>query len=614
MLLSKKQVYKFTKLHLIPIRKFSKINNLKIFIKLNFFLIFLRTELILTLSNNLKTEKPASITDRVIWCMYVPEPGDDQSMETESASKLFAYCRKNRVDIFNLDMLLQHYDCSKPLETNDLVHGHLVIDSNVSGTVLTASFSPDGTALATARSNGDVNFYKFPNPIQAEDKSEDTDNEPKEPANAKCLKVWRPHEGKPITSLYFLDDHKNATADVEFWSFILTGADYNREIKLWSCFNWTCLQTLNFYPSPLDDALPNSAKSNITTLPCIKTSIDLSSKYLVMSDITRKCFYVLHLNLDNSNYTCRCTAISEYILAYPALSFAIIEANEIKAKKYNQLNNINSTNVDELTNVEASTDILNVSLSSSSSLNPPNSVPQLNSEQEHLINVIRLYCIQTKQLQEMQIFLTGDQNISSYNSAGSPTPLMPISSAASLNQSSSLLQQLLPNHALTSQKKESEEKKPDQEGKFAEDSAIIQIVTPPIGANTYSGPILMTPDAFINSPTTRKSSEPNQKLDILQNFLNSSTNSGPSQSSNNLLSSRASSLTQVTNPIQELKQNSSLSKLNGNQKALAKVRSDSSSDSSSSSDMDQDDKEIAALSTSNKNLVPKNQIKLTGWF
>ena len=571
--------------------------------------------MVLTLNNNLKTEKPASITDRVIWCMYVPEPSDDQSMETESASKLFAYCRKSRVDIFNLDLLLQYYDCTKPLEVDDLVHGHLFIDPNMSGTVLTASFSPDGTALATARSNGDVNFYKFSNSTQTEEKSGDNDTESKQPLSAKCLKVWRPHEGKPITSLYFLDDHKNASADVEFWSFILTGADYNREIKLWSCFNWTCLQTLNFYPSPLDDGLANPAKSAITTLPCIKTSIDLTSKYLVMSDISRKCFYVLHLSLDNTNYTCRCTAISEYILAYPALSFAIIEANQIKAKKYNQLNNINSANTDELTGVEASTDLLNVSLSSSSSLNPPNSVPQLTSEQEQLINVIRLYCIQTKQLQEMQIFLTGDQNISSYNSACSPPPLMPISSTTSLNQSSSLLQQLLPNHALTSQKKENEEKKLDQDGKFAEDSAIIQIVTPPIGSNAYTGPILMTPDAFINSPTTRKSTESNPKLDILQNFLNSSTNSGPSQSSNNLLSSRASSLTQVTNPIQELKQNSSLSKLNGSQKHLPKVRSDSSTDSSSSSSgMDQDDKEIAALSTSNKNLASKKTTKLTGWL
>lgn len=549
--------------------------------------------------------------------MYVPEPGDEQSMETESAAKLFAYCRKGRVDIFNLDLLLQHYDCSKPLETNELIHGHLVIDLNMSGTVLTACFSPDGTALATASSNGDVNFYKFSNPIRPEEKNEENGCENKFPITLTCLKVWRPHDGKPITSLYFLDDHKNSSADVEFWSFILTGADYNREIKLWSCFNWTCLQTINFFPSPLDDALtsPNPNKSTITTLPCIKTAIDLTSKYLVMSDITRKCFYVLHLSLDNSNYSCRCTAISEYILAYPALSFAIIEAHQIKAKKYNQLNNINS-NSDDLTNTETNTDLLNTSLSSSNSLNPSNSVPQLTNEQEHLINVIRLYCIQTKQLQEMQIFLTGDQNISSYNSACSPPPLMPISTATSLNQSNSLLQQLLPNHALISQKKENEEKKSGQDEKFAEDSAIIQIVTPPIGTNAYSGPILMTPDAFINSPTTRKASEPNQKLDILQSFLNNSTNSAPSQSTNNLLSSRASSLTQVTNPVQELKQHNSLTKLNGTQKILHKIRTDSSSSSSSSSssDMDQEDKEIAALSSSNKSLPSKKQVKITGLF
>jgi hypothetical protein len=122
-----------------------------------------------------------------------------------------------------------------------------------------------------------------------------------------------------------LDDHKNPASDSQFWSFILTGADFNREIKLWSCSNWECLQTIRFL-APVYDDLPTltgsgssinsgsltSGNSIVVTKPVLKTAIDLSSTYLLMSDITRKCFYVLHLTQDANE--ARCTAISEFIL------------------------------------------------------------------------------------------------------------------------------------------------------------------------------------------------------------------------------------------------------------------------------------------------------------
>lgn len=129
----------------------------------------------------------------------------------------------------------------------------------------------------------------------------------------------------------------------------------------------------------------------------------------VMSDITRKCFYVLHLFKDPTTDEARCTAVSEYILAYPAISFAIIDSSTRKARKYNQLNNVNSTsamsadeaNFDSLTSENSLPQTMMSSSSSSSSLQ------QTGSSETDLVTMIRLYCIQTKQLQEMQIFLTG---------------------------------------------------------------------------------------------------------------------------------------------------------------------------------------------------------------
>lgn len=31
---------------------------------------------------------------------------------------------------------------------------------------------------------------------------------------------------------------------VPFWRFLITGADQNRELKMWCTVSWTCLQTI----------------------------------------------------------------------------------------------------------------------------------------------------------------------------------------------------------------------------------------------------------------------------------------------------------------------------------------------------------------------------------
>ncbi len=146
--------------------------------------------------------------------------------------------------------------------------------------------------------------------------------------------------------MYFLDDHKNNSNSNIFWSFLLTGADYNRELKIWECANWHCFQTLTFTSSSassLEDSSSVTKSQSGSQLPYFKTAIDLSSKYLVMSDITRKCFYVLHLNVEYDNTKASCSSISEFILAYPAVSFALIDMQVMKTKKYNQLNNLNGS-------------------------------------------------------------------------------------------------------------------------------------------------------------------------------------------------------------------------------------------------------------------------------
>ena len=80
------------------------------------------------------------------------------------------------------------------------------------GNVLAASFSPDGSAIAFSTSDGEVRFYtiNFQLLNEGDEEDADGDEEGKEVhIKPKCVEqMWSPHEGKPVTSIYFLDDHK----------------------------------------------------------------------------------------------------------------------------------------------------------------------------------------------------------------------------------------------------------------------------------------------------------------------------------------------------------------------------------------------------------------------
>ena len=65
-------------------------------------------------------------------------------------------------------------------------------------TIVEATFSPDGTALATASLDGEVKFFQV-----CMFGGHSGQQKP------RCLHQWRPHNGRPISSLFFLDDHKN---------------------------------------------------------------------------------------------------------------------------------------------------------------------------------------------------------------------------------------------------------------------------------------------------------------------------------------------------------------------------------------------------------------------
>ncbi|VDI24652.1 enhancer of mRNA-decapping protein 4 [Mytilus galloprovincialis] len=307
-------------------------------------------------------EQPSEF-HRVIWCPFIPDDCDDSSMtesSTQDASRVLVLTHNEKAEIWNIELVTKEHG-NGPLDAEDVDFGLIKITSHTQP-VMDAAFSPDGTALATASLDGEVKFFQV---------------NMNESTSPRCLHQWKPHDGKKLSSLFFLDDHKNSSPDAQFWKFAVTGADNNQEIKIWSCESWTCLQTLTFVCPP---GLP----SNFQIDPCMKAALDLGAKYLILTDIKRKVLYVLQIFQDNTNNTAHFSSISEFILAQPCLSFAILDASKKKFKKTGE-----DSNLDDMTTGELIKD----------DHDDNEQKPDVTSSGVQ----IRLYTVHPKALQELQI-------------------------------------------------------------------------------------------------------------------------------------------------------------------------------------------------------------------
>ncbi|KAH9491659.1 enhancer of mRNA decapping 4, partial [Bulinus truncatus] len=256
---------------------------------------------------------------RVIWCPYMPE--DDAEHENLDPAKMLVFIHGTQAEVWNVDLVSKNRG-SGPVTSRDISSGVMCVDPyEPMMTVVNAAFAPDGSAIAVAYHSGIVKFFL----VELEG----------ECTEAECMYDWNPHEGEPLTSLYFLDDHKHPVSDLQLWKFALTGAKQNTEIKLWSCETWACVQTLKFN-SPLSQ--PN--------LPLqMKSEIDLTSKYLALSDINSRVLYVLQIHQDYRSSMAHVSSLSRFSLTQPCLSFAIFEAG---LKKFKHCD----SNLDEITTGE----------------------------------------------------------------------------------------------------------------------------------------------------------------------------------------------------------------------------------------------------------------------
>ncbi|RVE50361.1 hypothetical protein evm_005027 [Chilo suppressalis] len=242
------------------------------------------------------TAAATAASHRVVWCPYIP---DDDDAPDDDVARLLLTTHANIARMWNIRAGGGGGAGAGALGGGawGSAHGAPLVD---------AAFSPDGTALATAAADGYVMFYQVY--MHAE-------------SSPRCLHKWQPHKGAPLSCLFFLDNHKHYNTDVQFWKFAVTGAENNTIIKIWSCKSWQCLQTLRFGSSP---------SVGVEGLVGLRAALEASARYLVVSDFTSRCLYVLRFSSDSEQ--AHVDSICEFPLPYPVLSFCILDAEEEQVK------------------------------------------------------------------------------------------------------------------------------------------------------------------------------------------------------------------------------------------------------------------------------------------
>uniref|UniRef100_A0A8C2KDA6 Enhancer of mRNA-decapping protein 4 n=1 Tax=Cyprinus carpio TaxID=7962 RepID=A0A8C2KDA6_CYPCA len=303
-------------------------------------------------------DTPLNSNRRLIWCPFILEDNDENP---EDACQTLALLHEDRAEVWDLDILRSN-NSSWPVDATDLKEGFITIRGHTAR-ISEGALSPDGTVLATASHDGYVKFWQIY--IEGQDQP-------------RCLHEWQPHNGRPLSCLLFCDDHKKQDPEVPFWRFLITGADQNQELKMWCTVSWTCLQTIRFSPDPF----------NSSVLPSLKASLDLSAEFLILSDVQRKVLYVMELLQDQEQGRASFTAVSEFLLTHPVLSFGIQDVARARLRH---------------------TEVLPPDEESESMTTEGNQGP---SESKSGIQ-IKLYCVHTKSLQDVQIWFQPNQGASS---------------------------------------------------------------------------------------------------------------------------------------------------------------------------------------------------------
>ena len=250
------------------------------------------TELILRI---IRPESVDYNTLRVVWCNlpFLIQDSTDSLKSVRSYSPFFCVTLNDRCEVWDLDKAT---DTQKKSGDEYITAGKennnacIVIQNAHNGDILDVAFSPDEAYLATSGRDGAVKCWS----IQMN----------------KCVHKLNPHEGFEVSQIKFLDDLTYSTRHEahtdSFWKFILTLSRPKCEIKLWSCTDWGCLQSIAF-------------QSAIETPPVLRITSHLSSRFVALCDTQRPLLYLLEFSRETSHFI----TLGEFTLIYPILSLSI---------------------------------------------------------------------------------------------------------------------------------------------------------------------------------------------------------------------------------------------------------------------------------------------------
>ncbi|TNN19993.1 Enhancer of mRNA-decapping protein [Schistosoma japonicum] len=242
-------------------------------------------------------------------------------------SLLLAYSAQHKVKVINVglvvELLQNHFsqdsesevsrswsekqltDAIEGWATESLCYAEL---SDHSDAVTVIALSRDASCLASASLDGKVYLYSLVNRTFG-----GTMNK------LKQIHAFSPHNGLPLYSLIFLDNVLHNDESIT-WNHLLTGAQHNREIRLWSCSDWSCLQVMQFcsVPTPSVDLL--KPVNNSLSKPSLILSVDHSASFLIATDVTRRVLYTFELAVVNDPIISNDEVLSSSPSSSPILS------------------------------------------------------------------------------------------------------------------------------------------------------------------------------------------------------------------------------------------------------------------------------------------------------
>ncbi|VVC44130.1 WD40/YVTN repeat-like-containing domain,Enhancer of mRNA-decapping protein 4, WD40 repeat region,WD40- [Cinara cedri] len=249
----------------------------------------------------------------ISWCQYIPEQVNILKLlefEPIYKGKILAIVRGSNVEVWHIGIassqtagpVYGNFDLNTTLDKNVLntIKSSVIKFSLSDSDVVSVSFSPDGSSIAIAFSNGSIFFYQI---------SFETSRE-----FPKCVFNWHPDDVfLSLRSMLFLDNRKHVVGDIELWKYVVTFSSHN-ELILWSCETWKQIQKLKFV-RPYNTNNP------------MKLSVDGTGRYLFLSDIDNNLLYVMETSVDiNSSQNIKIVSISEILLHSPMLNMIILNA------------------------------------------------------------------------------------------------------------------------------------------------------------------------------------------------------------------------------------------------------------------------------------------------